>query len=100
MRALLLAICLTVTSLGACTPPAPREGEVVTVEGRVVLKGNEPFILAVLDTGNQQWELRGLTRAQILALQSRTVAVTGKVVGPVGGAGTGLPLRLEVQSIQ
>jgi len=97
MRASLLALCLCVSSLWACAQPIPRAGEMITVEGRVVLKGNEPFIAAVLDAGGSQWDLRGLTRQQMLDLQSRTITVTGIVARPPG---QGMPAQLDVQSMR
>ncbi|OVZ57531.1 hypothetical protein CDO44_17370 [Pigmentiphaga sp. NML080357] len=97
MRALLLALCLGVSSLWACAQTPPKAGDVITVEGRVVLKGNEPFIVAVLDAGDRQWDLRGLTRQQMLDLQSRTVTVTGVVARPPG---EGPPAQLDVQAIR
>lgn len=100
MRALLLALCLSVSSLLACAQPAPQAGDVITLEGRIVLKGNEPFVVAVLESGDRQWDLRGLTRQQMQALQSRTVTVTGTVARPAGEAGGGMPAQLQVQSIR
>lgn len=98
MRALLLALCLSVNGLWACASSSlPQPGDVITVQGRVVLKGNEPFIIAVLKASGQQWDLRGMSREQMLELQSRTVAVTGKVVRLPS---EGMPAQLEVQSVR
>lgn len=81
-------------------PARPQAGEVVTLEGRLVLKGNEPFIVAVLESGDRQWDLRGLSRQQMQDLQARTVTVTGTVTRSAGEAGGGMPAQLQVQSIR
>ncbi|VCU69278.1 hypothetical protein PIGHUM_01339 [Pigmentiphaga humi] len=97
MRALLLALCLSLSGLWGCAQSAPRAGDVIVVEGRILLKGSEPFVSAVLETKDAQWTLRGLTRQQMLELQSRNAVVAGKVVRPPG---EGLPAQLDVQSLR
>ncbi|MBX6320170.1 hypothetical protein [Pigmentiphaga sp.] len=96
MRALSVILALGVL-LSACAPSHPKPGDVIVVEGRVTLKGNEPFAVAVLETEQGHWDLLGLTRSQILEVQSRTVAVIGTVVR---APGDGSPAQLQVNTIR
>ncbi|MEM5342039.1 hypothetical protein V4C56_20730 [Paraburkholderia azotifigens] len=54
-------------------------GEPVDLSGRLALRGNEPFIVAVVYDARGVFELEGITREQALSLQNRQVHVHGTV---------------------
>lgn len=96
--AVLCAAAVAAAVLQACAPAAPRVGDTLTLQGRLVMKGNDPVFIPVLVTGKGQWELRGLDAKKALALQARPLTVTGTVLQATG-AGPSLP-KLEVQQVR
>jgi hypothetical protein len=98
-----MGFVLATLGLSACAqalppPGLPSAGDVITLQGRLVLKGNSPMIVPVLVTNsNIQWQLRGLSRQDSDSLQSQSVTVVGKVRQPPR-RGTTLP-QLDVQTV-
>lgn len=62
----------------ACATPM-QTGETVDLSGRLALRGNEPFIYAVVYDARGVFELEGVTREQALSLQNQQVTVHGTV---------------------
>ena len=81
---LVCALLLTGCSLGGTpTPPPPPAGTgSLTVTGRVVVIGNEPFTaLAISTADNVTYELTGDKAGELRALQGVTIEVTGRPAG-------------------
>lgn len=83
---------------GGSAEPAPAESrELLTVTGRVVATGSDPFVILVIVTGaNEQYELVGERAGPLWDLQQRQVTVRGRVVREASGPG--FPAQLEVDS--
>ncbi|WP_233864275.1 hypothetical protein [Paraburkholderia adhaesiva] len=55
-------------------------GDAVALHGRLALRGNEPFVYAVVyDDRGGVWTLKGVSRADAARLQNHIVQVTGTV---------------------
>lgn len=84
MKTAIVLICLAALlagcSVGGTATPSP--AGVVTVTGRVVVIGNEPFTaLAVSTADNVTFELTGEKAGELRALQGVTVEVSGRSAG-------------------
>lgn len=85
-RLALLAVATLGALAGGCSV-APQVGETLTLQGTLVIKGNEPRTVAVLvRTSSEQWELQDVEPATFAALQNRKVEATGRVSRAPGGA--------------
>ncbi|WP_234639752.1 hypothetical protein [Delftia tsuruhatensis] len=94
---------------GPAAPPAaagvqqPQAGQPLTLQGRLVLRGNAPHEQPVLQTASgQAWQLHGLSAEQIAQWQRQNVEVQG-LPGPAPAAGAAssmAPATLQVQSIR
>ena len=73
-----IALCALALMQAACATPM-QTGEAVDLSGRLALRGNEPFIYAVVYDARGVFELEGVTRAQALSLQNQQVKVHGTV---------------------
>ncbi|GHD68345.1 hypothetical protein [Jeongeupia chitinilytica] len=63
----------------ACAAPTVQLGQPMTLEGKLVLKGNAPFVVPVLQTAKGNWELRGLAEQTAARLQNKQLQVSGTV---------------------
>ena len=65
---------------GAVLAGSPQPGDIVDLHGRLVLRGNEPFVYPVVydDTG-RIWTLKGISRPDAAKLQNHIVRVNAKV---------------------
>lgn len=88
--------------LCACSAGGEGLAKSVTLSGKLVLMGNEPFVYPSVQLANgQSWELGGVSRQRAEGLQNRTVEVSGKVVRPAGVDPKGPKLeviKLEVRN--
>lgn len=114
---LLLAgsVSLLATACAAPPPPpatapapasasaAPDAGQPLTLQGRLVLRGNAPHEQPVLQTASgETWQLKGLSAEQVTQWQRQNVEVRGQP-GPrpaAGAAPSMAPPQLQVQSIR
>jgi len=84
------AVVATALAVAGCSA-APRVGDALTLQGTLVLKGNEPKTTPVLvRSPSEQWELQQVAPATAAALQNRKVQATG-VVARTPGQGPLLP---------
>jgi hypothetical protein len=64
--------------LEAVAAPAPQTGEILTLEGILVLKGNEPATVpALMVKDSELWELQNVSLATAKRLQNKRIEVTG-----------------------
>lgn len=92
------ALVATALAVAGCSA-APRVGDPLTLQGTLVLKGNEPRTAPVLvRSSSEQWELQQVAPATAAALQNRKVQATG-VVARTAGQGPLLP-ALRVTHLQ
>ncbi|HWT37547.1 MAG TPA: hypothetical protein VN289_14770 [Paraburkholderia sp.] len=56
-----------------------QNGESIDLSGRFALRGNEPFIVAVVYDARGVFQLEGITRGEALLLQNRQVRVHGTI---------------------
>jgi hypothetical protein len=83
---MLLAAALPL--VGACSPAPEASGEASTqrfeetqrIEGMLVLKGNLPHRVPVLQSDSGNWELVGVDTEQLRPLLRQRVIVTGTVL--------------------
>lgn len=69
----------------------------LTIQGVLILKGNDPFIYPVLVSADgTQWELKGLGSEEAKKLQNQPVAVQGHLIR---GAGAGMLAMFQVGEI-
>jgi hypothetical protein len=73
---LLFAVLLTGT-VSACATYA---GQSIDLHGKLVLRGNDPFIKVVILSGNGVWQLEGVPLERASTLQNRQVDVHGVVI--------------------
>ncbi|WP_374006506.1 hypothetical protein [Delftia lacustris] len=82
---------------------APDAGQPLTLQGRLVLRGNAPHEQPVLQTASgETWQLKGLSAEQVTQWQRQNVEVRGQP-GPrpaAGAAPSMAPPQLQVQSIR
>ncbi len=87
----------------SAAPAAPDAGQPLTLQGRLVLRGNAPHEQPVLQTASgETWQLQGLSAEQITQWQRQNVEVRGQP-GPrpaAGAAPSMAPPQLQVQSIR
>lgn len=116
---LLLAGSLSLLATACAAPPpppatapapasasaAPDAGQplTLTLQGRLVLRGNAPHEQPVLQTASgETWQLKGLNAEQVTQWQRQNVEVRGQP-GPrpaAGAAPSMAPPQLQVQSIR
>lgn len=84
-------------------PATPDAGQPLTLQGRLVLRGNAPHEQPVLQTASgETWQLKGLSAEQVAQWQRQNVEVRGQP-GPrpaAGAAPSMAPPQLQVQSIR
>ncbi|AOY00004.1 hypothetical protein [Jeongeupia sp. USM3] len=97
-RWIALPVLAVLPLLASCASPAYTLGQPVTAEGKLVLKGNEPFAVPVLLGQSEQWELTGLKQQQYVPLQNKAVRVRG-TVARLPGEGL-LRAQLQVTEIK
>ena len=82
---------------------AAEPGQPLTLQGRLVLRGNAPHEQPVLQTASgETWQLKGLSAEQVTQWQRQNVEVRGQP-GPrpaAGAAPSMAPPQLQVQSIR
>ncbi|PJO35689.1 hypothetical protein CTI10_027030 [Delftia acidovorans] len=89
----------------SAAPAAPDAGQplTLTLQGRLVLRGNAPHEQPVLQTASgETWQLKGLNAEQVTQWQRQNVEVRGQP-GPrpaAGAAPSMAPPQLQVQSIR
>lgn len=87
----------------SAAPAAPDAGQPLTLQGRLVLRGNAPHEQPVLQTASgETWQLKGLSAEQVTQWQRQNVEVRGQP-GPrpaAGAAPSMAPPQLQVQSIR
>ncbi|MDR0201819.1 MAG: hypothetical protein LBJ40_06620 [Delftia acidovorans] len=116
-RSLPLLLASGLTLLSACSAPASpaasaaapasgaaaEPGQPLTLQGRLVLRGNAPHEQPVLQTASgETWQLQGLSAEQVTQWQRQNVEVRGQP-GPrpaAGAAPSMAPPQLQVQSIR
>ncbi|WP_350571791.1 hypothetical protein, partial [Pseudomonas sp. H26/SER47-MNA-CIBAN-0231] len=82
-KSLSIAAVLAILALFGCAAAASSAGKLLTLEGKLVLKGSMPMVQTILILPDrQQWELQGVPRARAEALQNRQVIAQGVVVRP------------------
>jgi hypothetical protein len=75
-----LAVTASLPLAVACQGGVANAGT-TEIEGTLVLKGNEPFVQAVVVVSDkEQWELLGLHRSEAENHQNQVVKVKGQVV--------------------
>jgi hypothetical protein len=89
----LLAVLL-VSAAAACAAGAGRS---VELRGKLLLRGNAPFVYVVVLSGDGVWKLDGVPLTQACALQNQQVDVHGTVVRE-RPAGAELP-AVQVRSL-
>lgn len=100
MRPKCLLIAVSALALaGAGCSATPTIGASLTLEGTLVLKGNEPHVTPVLvRSATEQWELQQVAREKAATLQNTRVEAAG-VVTRAPGQGSQLP-ALAVTSLR
>lgn len=116
-RSLPLLLASGLALLSACSAPASpaasaaspasgaaaEPGQPLTLQGRLVLRGNAPHEQPVLQTASgETWQLKGLSAEQVTQWQRQNVEVRGQP-GPrpaAGAAPSMAPPQLQVQSIR
>jgi hypothetical protein len=89
---------MTVLVAAACAA-VPRSGETVTLQGVLVLKGNEPFTTTALMVDDSElWELQNVPAGTAKRLQNKRVEVSGLVIRP-SAIGVQLP-SLRVSNLR
>ncbi|ATH12645.1 hypothetical protein CHL79_09545 [Delftia acidovorans] len=87
----------------SAAPAAPDAGQPLTLQGRLVLRGNAPHEQPVLQTASgETWQLQGLSAEQVTQWQRQNVEVRGQP-GPRPAAGAAPSMvspQLQVQSIR
>jgi hypothetical protein len=87
----------------ATAPAQPEAGQALTLQGRLLLRGNAPHEQAVLQTASGKvWQLQGLSAEQITQWQRQNVEVRGQP-GPQPAADAAPSMaspQLQVQSIR
>jgi Tfp pilus assembly protein PilX len=87
----------------SAAPAAPDAGQPLTLQGRLVLRGNAPHEQPVLQTASgETWQLKGLSAEQVTQWQRQNVEVRGQP-GPRPAAGAAPSMvspQLQVQSIR
>jgi hypothetical protein len=84
---------LLVCAASACATGARS----IELHGKLVLRGNDPFVYAVVVNDEGVWKLHGVPLQQAAALQNRQVDIRGTVVGE-RSAGAELPV-VQVRSL-
>ncbi|MGQ8880111.1 hypothetical protein ACUTR7_21530 [Delftia sp. NA_296.1] len=90
-------------SAAPAAPAAPDAGQPLTLQGRLVLRGNAPHEQPVLQTASgETWQLKGLSAEQVTQWQRQNVEVRGQPdPRPAAGAAPSMaPPQLQVQSIR
>ncbi|MFL9908338.1 hypothetical protein [Paraburkholderia sp. RL17-337-BIB-A] len=94
----LSALVCSAALAGTITVGAP-----VELTGRLALRGNEPFVYAVLYEPTGVWELQGIAIENARQLQGNTVDVKG-IVERTGSSGVQLPAllvrKMEVRTVE
>lgn len=86
LGSLLLCAC----SVGKAAP------EALTLSGKLVLMGNEPFVYPVVQLPNgQSWELGGISRQRAEPLQNHQITVKGSLARPLGEDPRGPKINVE-----
>jgi len=116
-RSLPLLLASGLALLSACSAPASpaasaaapasgaaaEPGQPLTLQGRLVLRGNAPHEQPVLQTASgETWQLKGLSAEQVTQWQRQNVEVRGQP-GPrpaAGAAPSMMSPQLQVQSIR
>jgi hypothetical protein len=76
-RILVLLAAPLVFAVSAC---ATYPGQTVDLHGKLVLRGNVPFVKVVVLSGNDVWQLEGVPLERASPLQNRQVEVHGIVI--------------------
>lgn len=99
MRRYLLSLAIMVGMQLAACQGGQGSARLIEVEGKLVLKGNEPFAQAVIVISEtEQWLLLGLLRSEIESHQNQIVRVTGEVVHDARPSAARLP-SMRVQAL-
>lgn len=76
----ILGTALASVGCTAASPPA-QAGAPTTMTGKLVQKGSMPMTYPILvRSDSEQWELQGVDKESVLALQNKVVTVEGTVV--------------------
>ena len=80
----LFALALPLVMSAACASGVSGVSSVslggpVELSGKLVLRGNDPFVYPVVYDARGVWELQGVPKAQASALQNQQVSVRGTV---------------------
>jgi hypothetical protein len=94
-RILLWFAVMLASAVSACGTYA---GQAVDLHGKLVLRGNDPFIKVVILSGNDVWQLEGVPLERASPLQNRQVDVHGVVIRD-RSEGPELP-AVQVQSLK
>ncbi|CAG4906358.1 hypothetical protein [Paraburkholderia saeva] len=78
-RLVALALPLMMSVACASGAGAVSVGAPVELSGKLVLRGNEPFVYPVVYDARGVWELQGVPKAQASVLQNQQVSVQGTV---------------------
>jgi hypothetical protein len=96
-RRLLSLAVMASLQLAACQGSAARGGT-ITIEGTLILKGNEPFVQPVLVVSDtEHWGLLGLHRSEFENHQNQLVRVKGQVVHGTTSRTARLPSLLVLE---
>lgn len=85
LKRLVPLVLLPILTCACATPPAV--GQHAEVSGKLVLRGNEPFVTPVVYDASGPWEIEGMSHEDAARLQNTTVSVDGDVTRvDTGGA--------------
>jgi hypothetical protein len=96
MRNRILAL-LAAPLIFAVSVCATHAGQTVDLHGKLVLRGNVPFVKVVVLSGNDVWQLEGVPLERASSLQNRQVDIHGVVIRD-RPEGSELP-AVQVQSL-
>jgi hypothetical protein len=92
-----IALLFAVLLIGAVPACSTYAGQAVELHGKLVLRGNDPFIKVVILSSNGVWQLAGVPLERASTLQNRQVDVRGVVIRK-RSEGPELP-AIQVQSL-
>lgn len=95
------SIALLGLALFACSTDGKSPAKQLTLVGKLVLMGNEPFVFPCLQLDSGQfWELGGVTRSAAEKLQNRRIEVFGTEVRPAGVDPNGPKIEVEKLNVR
>ncbi|MGH8779891.1 hypothetical protein [Paraburkholderia sp.] len=93
----LVVLATTLLIEAACAVQPTTVGQAIELAGKLVLRGNEPFVYPVVYDRRGVWQLDGVPSARASALQNQQVIVRGTVVR-LDPSGIQLPM-VHVESL-